>query len=64
MTLNERDIELLTRLRDGRSLRHADRVEDKSRQRMREIGYAKFDKITRRWSITDEGRIALMEGGK
>lgn len=61
MTLNERDIDLLTRIRDGRNLRPADRFEDRSRQKMRKLGFAQVIVNPRRWIITDAGRAVLQE---
>lgn len=57
MTADERDF--LERIRDGRRLEPADRVEDKARQRMRRAGLAEILMKPRRWSLTDAGRAAL-----
>lgn len=54
---NERDF--LLRVRDGHTLRPADRKEDKIRQRMRRYGLAEVLMKPRRWSLTEAGRVAL-----
>jgi hypothetical protein len=63
MKLTEREIDFLTRVRDGRPLRIADRPEDRARQRMSKAKYAECVMGPRRWVITDAGLAALSEGG-
>lgn len=63
MKLTEREIDFLTRVRDGRPLRLADRPEDRARQRMSKAGYAECVTGPRRWIITDAGRTALRDAG-
>jgi hypothetical protein len=53
--------EFLERLRDGRRLGLADRVEDRARQKCRRLGYAVVVVNPRRWVITDAGLAALKE---
>ncbi len=59
LTPDERDF--LSRIRDSRRLRLADRQEDKIRQRMRRAGFAEVVMNPRRWVITEAGRAALAE---
>jgi len=58
-SLADRELDFLRRLRDGHSLRVADRVEDRVRQRCRKAGLAQVLQEPRRWVITDAGRAAL-----
>jgi hypothetical protein len=57
MTEAERDF--LERVHDGRRLKHADRPEDRIRQKLRRGGLVKIEMNPRRWVITDLGRAAL-----
>lgn len=61
LTADERDF--LERIRDGRRLKPADRVEDKVRQRMRRAGLAEILTKPRRWSLTEAGRAMLAAAG-
>ncbi|KRA58221.1 hypothetical protein [Rhizobium sp. Root651] len=57
--LTEQERDFLTRVRDSRPLRIADRKEDRVRQRVKKLGFAECVMGPRRWVITDAGRAAL-----
>ena len=62
MKLTEQEREFLTAVLTGARLRHADRKEDRVRQKMRRRGYAKFEMESRRWVLKAEGCVALTWG--
>lgn len=57
--LNKGHVDFLARLRDRRSLRSADRAEDRIRQYCRKHGLAEVLSGPRRWSITQKGLETL-----
>lgn len=57
--MTNQQAEFLLRLRDGRPLGLADRVEDRARQWCRRNGLAEVLPNPRRWVITEAGRKAL-----
>jgi hypothetical protein len=64
MKLTDDQIDFLTRVRDGRRLKFADRAEDRVRQSCRRTGLAQVEKVPRRWTITEAGRLALQALGQ
>lgn len=62
--LSDLEREFLSRLDRNMRLRHADRAEDRARQRVRKAGLAKVVMNPRRWIITEAGRSLLNGGDK
>lgn len=57
--LNADERDFLERVHGGKSLKPADRYEDRLRQRMRRFGLVEVLMKPRRWSLTPAGRDAL-----
>jgi hypothetical protein len=57
--MSEVQREFLERLRDGKRLAFATRIEDRARQKCRRLGYATVVMNPRRWVITEAGLAAL-----
>lgn len=64
ITLTHLEREFLMTLRRGEKVRGSERPEDRARQRMRKLGFAKVVMNPRRWVITQDGIQALSEGGE
>lgn len=58
--LTEHEIQFLDALHHGLKLGLASREQDKARQKMRRLGFAKVVMNPRRWVITPAGREALL----
>lgn len=61
MKLTSDQSDFLSRVRDGKLLKSADRAEDKVRQFCSRNGLAKVEMNPRRWVITEAGRAAIEE---
>ncbi len=61
--LSQDEIDFLMRVKTGRKLKPADRIEDKLRQRLRRKGLVEVLKNPMRWSITEAG-VAFLEGAE
>lgn len=53
--VTERELDFLRRVSRFETFRFTDREEDRTRQRMRKLGYVRFDGLFRRWEITPAG---------
>ena len=55
------DIKQMEQLVSGRDIAGSDRAGDRSRTKLKNLGFIRFDRDDWRWQITEAGRAALKE---